>query len=224
MLAIFISLVIGLGIGILIMMFAVKKPGSVKTGSSIFGIKYTRGTSDLIDGIDNIENKIWPIVQGAMCNVLHDPSLMNMIPKSGAAKCSDILNRVESEMANLEKLLGGIVSETPDDITDVQRVQVILYEELVTLQEKLTVKYCSSEEKEIDATTMTKIIEDVRNAVCVDFEITPTTLKAYTEKVSAEAMAFGKKLLKSKSAVVSLEGGRLGGTKSAVGAVTSAPK
>jgi hypothetical protein len=112
-------------------------------------------------------------------------------------------------MANLEKLLGGIVSETPDDITDVQRVQVILYEELVTLQEKLTVKYCSSEEKEIDATTMTKIIEDVRNAVCADFEITPTTFKTYVENVSAEAMAFGKDVLKSKTVV---------GMKSAVGA------
>lgn len=201
MLAVFISLVIGLGIGILIMMSMKKSQTGAKPSSSIFGIKYARGTSDLIDGIDNIENKIWPIVQGAMCNVLHDPSLMNMIPKSGAAKCSDILNRVESEMASLEKLLGGIVSETPDDITDVQRVQVILYEELVTLQEKLTVKYCSSEEKEIDATTMTKIIEDVRNAVCADFEITPTTFKTYVENVSTEAMAFGQDVLKSKSAV-----------------------
>ena len=209
MLAVFISLVIGLGIGILIMMSMKKSQTGAKPSSSIFGIKYARGTSDLIDGIDNIENKIWPIVQGAMCNVLHDPSLMNMIPKSGAAKCSDILTRVESEMANLEKLLGGIVSETPDDITDVQRVQVILYEELVTLQEKLTVKYCSSEEKEIDATTMTKIIEDVRNAVCADFEITPTTFKTYVENVSTEAMAFGQDVLKSKSAM---------GTKSAVGA------
>ena len=201
MLAVFISLVIGLGIGILIMMSMKKSQTGAKPSSSIFGIKYARGTSDLIDGIDNIENKIWPIVQGAMCNVLHDPSLMNMIPKSGAAKCSGILNRVESEMASLEKLLGGIVSETPDDITDVQRVQVILYEELVTLQEKLTVKYCSSEEKEIDATTMTKIIEDVRNAVCADFEITPTTFKTYVENVSTEAMAFGQDVLKSKSAV-----------------------
>jgi hypothetical protein len=209
MLAVFISLVIGLGIGIWIMMSMKKSQTGTKTSSSIFGIKYARGTSDLIDGIDNIENKIWPIVQGAMCNVLHDPSLMNMIPKSGAAKCSDILSRVEREMANLEKLLGGIVSETPDDITDVQRVQVILYEELVTLQEKLTVKYCSSEEKEIDATTMTKIIEDVRNAVCADFEITPTTFKTYVENVSAEAMAFGKDVLKSKTVV---------GMKSAVGA------
>ena len=199
MLAVFISLVIGLGIGILIMMSMKKSQTGVKPSSSIFGIKYTRGTSDLIDGIDNIENKIWPIVQGAMCNVLHDPSLMNMIPKSGAAKCSDILNRVENEMANLEKLLGGIVSETPDDITDVQRVQVILYEELVTLQEKLTAKYCSSEEKEIDAATMTKIIEDVRNAVCADFEITPTTFKTYVENVSTEAIAFGQDVLKSKS-------------------------
>jgi|TARA_R110000822_G_scaffold150827_3_gene289942 acetylglutamate synthase len=199
MLAVFISLVIGLGIGILIMMSMKKSQTGVKPSSSIFGIKYARGTSDLIDGIDNIENKIWPIVQGAMCNVLHDPSLMNMIPKSGAAKCSDILNRVESEMANLEKLLGGIVSETPDDITDVQRVQVILYEELVTLQEKLTAKYCSSEEKEIDAATMTKIIEDVRNAVCADFEITPTTFKTYVENVSTEAIAFGQDVLKSKS-------------------------
>ena len=201
MLAVFISLVIGLGIGILIMMSMKKSQTGAKPSSSIFGIKYARGTSDLIDGIDNIENKIWPIVQGAMCNVLHDPSLMNMIPKSGAAKCSDILNRVESEMASLEKLLGGIVSETPDDITDVQRVQVILYEELVTLQEKLTAKYCSSEEKEIDAATMTKIIEDVRNAVCADFEITPTTFKTYVENVSTEAMAFGQDVLKSKSAV-----------------------
>ena len=209
MLAVFISLVIGLGIGILIMMSMKKSQTGVKPSSSIFGIKYTRGTSDLIDGIDNIENKIWPIVQGAMCNVLHDPSLMNMIPKSGAAKCSDILNRVESEMANLEKLLGGIVSETPDDITDVQRVQVILYEELVTLQEKLTAKYCSSEEKEIDAATMTKIIEDVRNAVCADFEITPTTFKTYVENVSTEAMAFGQDVLKSKTVM---------GAKSAVGA------
>jgi len=164
--------------------------------SNILGIKYIRGRSVFMDAIDNIENKIMPIAQGAMCNILHDPALMDMIPNSGSVKCSELIAKIESE---IEKLSGLIDKIDKDDMSDVEEVQFILYTELVALTKLLTKQYCSDGETKIDTATVKGIINDIREAVCDGFDIDPITFKEYSEKVMKDGLAVGNAIMKSRT-------------------------
>ena len=197
MISVLVALIIGIGIG-LIAMFMTRgtNVNSVKSPSSILGIKYTRGRSAFMDAIDNIENKIMPIAQGAMCNILHDPALMDMIPNAGNVKCGELITRIESEM---EKLSGIIDKIDKDDMSDVEEVQFILYTELLALTKILTKQFCSDGETKINTTTVKGIINDIREAVCDGFDIDPITFKEYSEKVVKDGLAAGNDIMKSRT-------------------------
>ena len=186
MLSILAAFIIGIGIGFIAMLMTRGK--NVKPPSNILGIKYTRGQSAFMDAIDNIENKIMPIAQGAMCNILHDPALMDMIPNTGNVKCSELIARIESEMETLSRLVDKV---DKDDMSDVEEVQFILYTELVALIKILTKQFCSDGETKINTVTVKGIINDIREAVCEGFDIDPITFKEYSENVMKDGLATG---------------------------------
>jgi len=194
MLKVFVAFVIGIGIGLIVMMMTRKTSvTSTVSPSNILGIKYTRGKSVFMDAIDNIENKIMPIAQGAMCNILHDPALMEMIPDEGGVKCSQLIARVEREIEKFSDIIDGIDEA---DRSDIEEVQFILYTELLALIEVLKEKFCSDGETMIDAATVKSLINNVRDSVCDGFDIDPTTFKEYSEQVMKEGLATGKIFMK----------------------------
>ena len=197
MLTIFVALVIGIGIGLIVMMMTRKTSvTSTVSPSNILGIKYTRGKSVFMDAIDNIENKIMPIAQGAMCNILHDPALMEMIPDEGDVKCSELIVKVDSEIEKFSDIIDGI---DVDDRSDIEEVQFILYTELLALIEVLKEKFCSDGETMINAATVKSLINNVRDSVCDGFDIDPTTFKEYSEQVMKEGLATGKIFMKAQN-------------------------
>ena len=173
-----------------------KNVKSVKPPSNILGIKYTRGQSAFMDAIDNIENKIMPIAQGAMCNILHDPALMEMIPDEGGVKCQQLITRIEREIETFSDIIDGIDKA---DRSDVEEVQFILYTELLALIEVLKKNFCSDGETVIDAATVKSIINDIRESVCEGFDIDPITFKEYSENVMKDGLATGKIFTKLKT-------------------------
>jgi len=173
-----------------------KNVKSVKPPSNILGIKYTRGQSAFMDAIDNIENKIMPIAQGAMCNILHDPALMEMIPDEGGVKCQQLITRIEREIETFSDIIDGIDKA---DRSDVEEVQFILYTELLALIEVLKKSFCSDGETVIDAATVKSIINDIRESVCEGFDIDPITFKEYSENVMKDGLATGKIFTKLKT-------------------------
>lgn len=212
MLGILLALILGLVIGFFAtMMMRVSVAGedllstmisSISTGkqntssiANILGFKFTPGKSIFVDTIDKIENKIVSIAQGAMCNIFHDPSLMDMIPDTGNVKCSDIITQIESEKEKLSDMMNTI---NDDDMSDVEKVQRVLYTELVTLSETLTDQYCSDGETMIENAIIKGIINDVRVSVCEGFDINPITFKEYSEKVTKEGLVLGEALMKSQ--------------------------
>lgn len=197
MISVLVALIIGIGIG-LIAMFMTRGTNvkSVKPPSNILGIKYTRGQSAFMDAIDNIENKIMPIAQGAMCNILHDPALMEMIPDEGGVKCQQLITRIEREIETFSDIIDGIDKA---DRSDVEEVQFILYTELLALIEVLTKNFCSDGETMIDAATVKSIINDIRESVCEGFDIDPITFKEYSENVMKDGLATGKIFTKLKT-------------------------
>ena len=197
MLTIFVALVIGIGIGLIVMMMTRKTSvTSTVSPSNILGIKYTRGKSVFMDAIDNIESKIMPIAQGAMCNILHDPALMEMIPDEGDVKCSELIVKVDSEIEKFSDIIDGI---DVDDRSDIEEVQFILYTELLALIEVLKEKFCSDGETMINAATVKSLINNVRDSVCDGFDIDPTTFKEYSEQVMKEGLATGKIFMKAQN-------------------------
>jgi len=197
MLSILVAFIIGIGIGLIVMLMTRgKNVKSVKPPSNILGIKYTRGQSAFMDAIDNIENKIMPIAQGAMCNILHDPALMEMIPDEGGVKCQQLIARIEREIEIFSDIIDGIDKA---DRSDVEEVQFILYTELLALIEVLTKNYCSDGETMIDAATVKSIINDIRESVCEGFDIDPITFKEYSENVMKDGLATGKIFTKLKT-------------------------
>jgi len=194
MIKVFVAFVIGIGIGLIVMMMTRKTSvTSTVSPSNILGIKYTRGKSVFMDAIDNIENKIMPIAQGAMCNILHDPALMEMIPDEGGVKCSELITQIESEIEKFSDIIDGIDEA---DRSDIEEVQFILYTELLALIEVLKEKFCSDGETMIDAATVKSLINNVRDSVCDGFDIDPTTFKEYSERVMKEGLATGKIFMK----------------------------
>jgi len=194
MIKVFVAFVIGIGIGLIVMMMTRKTSvTSTVSPSNILGIKYTRGKSVFMDAIDNIENKIMPIAQGAMCNILHDPALMEMIPDEGGVKCSELIAQVEREIEKFSDIIDGIDEA---DRSDIEEVQFILYTELLALIEVLKEKFCSDGETMIDAATVKSLINNVRDSVCDGFDIDPTTFKEYSEQVMKEGLATGKIFMK----------------------------
>jgi hypothetical protein len=191
MISILVAFIIGIGIGLTVMLMTRGK--SVKPPSNILGIKYTRGRSAFMDAIDNIENKIMPIAQGAMCNILHDPALMEMIPDEGGVKCSQLIARVEREIGIFSDIIDGIDEA---DRSDIEEVQFILYTELLALIEVLKDKFCSDGDTMIDAATVKSLINNVRASVCDGFDIDPITFKEYSEQVMKEGLATGKIFMK----------------------------
>jgi hypothetical protein len=197
MLSILVAFIIGVGIGLIVMLMTRgKNVKSVKPPSNILGIKYTRGQSAFMDAIDNIENKIMPIAQGAMCNILHDPALMEMIPDEGGVKCQQLIARIEREIETFSDIIDGIDKA---DRSDVEEVQFILYTELLALIEVLTTNFCSDGETMIDAATVKSIINDIRESVCEGFDIDPITFKEYSENVMKDGLATGKIFTKLKT-------------------------
>ena len=197
MISILVAFIIGIGIGLTVMLMTRgKNVKSTKPPSNILGIKYTRGQSAFMDAIDNIENKIMPIAQGAMCNILHDPALMDMIPNTGNVKCSELIARIESEMEKLSDIIDGIDEA---DRSDIEEVQFILYTELVALIKILTKQFCSDGETKINTVTVKGIVNDIREAVCEGFDIDPITFKEYSEKVVKDGLAAGNDIMKSRT-------------------------
>jgi len=137
--------------------------------------------------------QIMPIAQGAMCNILHDPALMEMIPDEGGVKCSELITQIESEIEKFSDIIDGIDEA---DRSDIEEVQFILYTELLALIEVLKEKFCSDGETMIDAATVKSLINNVRDSVCDGFDIDPTTFKEYSEQVMKEGLATGKIFMK----------------------------
>lgn len=211
-LPILVALIIGLGIGVVLMMMM--KPADtdtpvsdntiplntqqrinawIETGlDNIFGFKYTRGKSVFMDAIDNIENKIMPIVQGSICNILHDPALTDMIPNGESVKCSELIAQLQTEIGKLDRIIDNM---DPVEKNEVEQVQYVIYTELLALLEVLTVKYCPDGETVIQSTTIKTMINNVRDSVCDGFDIDPTTFKEYSERIVAQGLAAGENLM-----------------------------
>jgi hypothetical protein len=178
---IIIGLILGLLIGRLI--FSGKTITEYLTQPNIFGFRIHSSDSPFINALERTTSKVQDVVQGSMCNVLHDPSIMDQIIKQGRntdAKCSDVIEELANQRDRLKKAL-NISEKTLENDSDVTKIKTIFYNEIVQLQKDIVTKYCPTGKEEITPSDFKKMVENARTAVCSQYKITPKTFQQFVD-------------------------------------------
>ena len=154
----------------------VSKPG-------IFGFKIHSNDSPFIDALGRTTSKIQDVVQGSICNVLHDPSIMDQVIKNSGdtdTECSVIMANLVEQRENMKKEL-NMSEKTLESDSDITKIKTIFYNEMVQLEKDIKQKYCPTGTERVKASDYKKMVEDARNAVCDQYDITPKTFKQFVD-------------------------------------------
>ena len=161
-----IGLIFGIMIGRLI--FSGKTITQVLGSPNIFGFKIRSNDSPFVDALERTTSKVQSIVQGSLCNVLHDPSIMDEVIKGSGdtdTPCSTVMRNLKDTREQLKKQL-NISEKTLENDSDVTKIKTIFYNEMVQLEKDLKTKYCPTGNERIRPSEYKKMIEDARTAVC----------------------------------------------------------
>ena len=177
-----IGLIFGIMIGRLI--FSGGKTITQVMGSpNIFGFKIRSNDSPFVDALERTTSKVQNIVQGSLCNVLHDPSIMDEVIKGSGdtdTPCSTVMRNLKDTRERLKKEL-NISEKTLENDSDVTKIKTIFYNEMVQLEKDLKTKYCPTGNERIRPSEYKKMIEDARTAVCSQYKITPKTFQQFVD-------------------------------------------
>ena len=149
----------------------------------IFGFKIHSNDSPFIDALGRTTSKIQDVVQGSMCNVLHDPSIMEQVIKNSGdtdTECSVIMANLVEQRENMKKEL-NMSEKTLESDSDITKIKTIFYNEMVQLEKDIKQKYCPTGTERVKASDYKKMVEDARNAVCDQYDITPKTFKQFVD-------------------------------------------
>ena len=149
----------------------------------IFGFKIRSNDSPFIDALGRTTSKIQDVVQGSMCNVLHDPSIMDQVIKNSGdtdTECSVIMANLVEQRENMKKEL-NMSEKTLESDSDITKIKTIFYNEMVQLEKDNKQKYCPTGTERVKASDYKKMVEDARNAVCDQYDITPKTFKQFVD-------------------------------------------
>lgn len=176
-----IGLIFGIMIGRLI--FSGKTITQVMGSPNIFGFKIRSNDSPFVDALERTTSKVQSIVQGSLCNVLYDPSIMDDFSKrfgSGSSECSVVMEKLAQQRDRLKKEL-NISEKTLENDSDVTKIKTIFYNEIVQLQKDIATKYCPTGKEQITASDFKKMVENARTAVCSQYKITPKTFQQFVD-------------------------------------------
>ena len=149
----------------------------------IFGFKIRSNDSPFIDALGRTTSKIQDVVQGSMCNVLHDPSIVDQVIKNSGdtdTECSVIMANLVEQRENMKKEL-NMSEKTLESDSDITKIKTIFYNEMVQLEKDIKQKYCPTGTERVKASDYKKMVEDARNAVCDQYDITPKTFKQFVD-------------------------------------------
>ena len=150
----------------------------------IFGFKIHSNDSPFIDALGRTTSKIQDVVKGSICNVLHDPSIMDQVIKnsegSDGSECSIIMANLTEQRENMKKEL-NMSEKTLENDSDITKIKTIFYNEMVQLEKDIKEKYCPTGTERVTASDFKKMVENARKAVCDQYDITPKTFKQFVD-------------------------------------------
>lgn len=134
------------------------------TVDGIFGIPFTRGENEVLDFLDNVENRSSGTLRAVLCSVLSDEQLTKLIAsgQNKPMKCKDVSPRLDK----ITGMLKTKVQNAKFQSDTVRNIATILVEEVTAVYEKVKTRLCTSGDTLIEPDTIRAIIKDAREKFC----------------------------------------------------------
>jgi len=133
------------------------------SNDGIFGISFTRGENEILDFIDNVENRSSDTLRSILCSILSDEQMSKLItgPNTSISckKATERLDKIK-QMVQVKVKSAAFKSEAVRTVAD------ILSEETASVYEKIKARLCTSDETMINSSTITDMIKDARTKFC----------------------------------------------------------
>ena len=142
---------------------ASKPAVSLGSNDGIFGISFTRGENEILDFIDNVENRSSDTLRSILCSVLSDEQMSKLITGPNTSiSCKKVTERLDKikQMVQVKVKSGMFKSEA------VKAIAVVFSEEAASVYEKIKARLCTSDETIIKSSTITDMIKDARTKFC----------------------------------------------------------
>ena len=132
-------------------------------GDGIFGMSFTRGENEVLDFLDNVENRSSDTLRSVLCTIVSDERLSKLVVgKNQKMACKDVTARLDkiTEMVKVKVQNAKFKSEA------VRGLAIIFSEEMVSVYQKIKARLCTSGDTIIDSATILGMIKDAREKFC----------------------------------------------------------
>ena len=132
-------------------------------GDGIFGMSFTRGENEVLDFLDNVENRSSDTLRSVLCTIVSDERLSKLVVgKNQKMACKDVTARLDkiTEMVKVKVQNAKFKSEA------VRGLAIIFSEEMVSVYQKIKARLCTSGDTIIDSATIMAMIKDAREKFC----------------------------------------------------------
>jgi hypothetical protein len=132
-------------------------------GDGIFGMAFTRGENEVLDFLDNVENRSSDTLRSVLCTIVSDERLSKLVVgKNQKMACKDITTRLDK----ITKMIKTRVQNASFKSEAVRGLAIIFSEEMVSVYEKIKARLCTSGDTIIDSATISGMIKDAREKFC----------------------------------------------------------
>ena len=132
-------------------------------GDGIFGMAFTRGENEVLDFLDNVENRSSDTLRSVLCTIVSDERLSKLVVgKNQKMACKDVTARLDkiTEMVKVKVQNAKFKSEA------VRGLAIIFSEEMVSVYQKIKARLCTSGDTIIETATIMAMIKDAREKFC----------------------------------------------------------
>jgi hypothetical protein len=138
---------------------------STPSGDSdgILGISFTRGENEILDFVDNVENRSSETLRSILCSIISDEQFSKLVAGPNTKmSCKDATARLEKIKDTVQAKVNSV--EFKSDA--VKTVVTILSEEMVNVYEKIKARLCTSDDVMVESKTIMDMIKDARTKFC----------------------------------------------------------
>lgn len=132
-------------------------------GDGIFGMSFTRGENEVLDFLDNVENRSSDTLRSVLCTIVSDERLSKLVVgKNQKMACKDITARLDK----ITKMIKTRVQNASFKSEAVRGLAIIFSEEMVSVYQKIKARLCTSGDTIIETATIMAMIKDAREKFC----------------------------------------------------------
>lgn len=139
-------------------------PSTPSGGSDgIFGIPFTRGENEVLDFLDNVENRSSETLRHVLCTIVSDQQLAKLVAGNNQKiSCKEATARLDK----ITVMVQSRVQKMTFKSEAVKTVANAFVEELVSVYKTMKVRLCKNDDDIIESETIVAIVKDARTKFC----------------------------------------------------------